>query len=109
MATNRAKSHGGSYWTHEIARVVLVTAAVLFAGLSVLGLPGHRVSAARSADGPFTMEQVLSYPFTLELVAAPGGERIAWVMNERGVRNIWTAEGPGFKAHQLTSYKDDDG
>jgi dipeptidyl aminopeptidase/acylaminoacyl peptidase len=31
------------------------------------------------------------------------------VFNERGVRNVWTAEGPDWKAHQLTRYTADDG
>ena len=39
----------------------------------------------------FTLEQVLSAPFPSELVAAPGGGKVAWLLNERGARNIWIA------------------
>ena len=63
----------------------------------------------RAADGPFTLEQMLSSPFPSELTAAPQGSRIAWVFNAEGRRNIWIAEGPRFIARQLTVYQEDDG
>jgi len=72
-------------------------------------------SARLDAQGParaaasFTLEQLLSYPFTGELAAAPRGSRIAWTVNLRGVRNIWTADGPGYEPRQITSYTADDG
>jgi len=70
------------------------------------------VSATASfAQAPFTLEQVLSYSFPSELVAAQNGSRIAWVFDAKGIRNVWVAEGPDFArtAHQLTHYVDDDG
>ncbi|HEU4710905.1 MAG TPA: prolyl oligopeptidase family serine peptidase [Pyrinomonadaceae bacterium] len=57
----------------------------------------------------FTMEQVKSYPFPNELTAASTGSRIAWAFNERGLRNVWVAEGPDFKGRRLTNYNSDDG
>lgn len=57
----------------------------------------------------FTMEQIKSYPFPNELTAAATGSRIAWTFNERGLRNVWVAEGPDFKARRLTNYNVDDG
>src|SRR5689334_7855594 len=57
----------------------------------------------------FTMEQIKSYPFPNELTAAGSGSRIAWAFNERGLRNVWVAEGPDFKARRLTNYTVDDG
>lgn len=57
----------------------------------------------------FTMEQIKSYPFPNELTTAATGSRIAWAFNERGLRNVWVAEGPDFKARRLTNYKLDDG
>ncbi len=62
-----------------------------------------------SAQGTFTLEQVLSAPFHSGLVAARSGDRITWASNHKGMRNIWVAEGPDFKARQLTSYSEDDG
>ena len=49
------------------------------------------------------------YPYPTELVASPSGSRIAWVFNEKGVRNVWAAEGPGFAARRLTNNTSDDG
>lgn len=57
----------------------------------------------------FTIPDILSVPFNSDLTAAPAANRIAWVMNARGIRNVWMAEAPSFKARQLTSYTQDDG
>lgn len=57
----------------------------------------------------FTLEQALGYPFPYGLTAAAHGERIAWVFNFRGSRNVWVADGPDFTGHQLTRYTGDDG
>ncbi|HKV37930.1 MAG TPA: prolyl oligopeptidase family serine peptidase [Blastocatellia bacterium] len=92
----------------HLHRAILWT-AILSAALIGAVDPWPGFSADGSPDRTVTMEQVLSYPFPQGLVAAPRGERIAWVLNERGVRNIWVAEGPEFKARQVTEYKDDDG
>jgi len=88
--------------------IVAVRARRMFATLTLL--PALSISAAaQGAGNSFTLEQVLSYPFPQELVAAPSGARIAWVFNEQGVRNIWAADGPAWTAHQLTHYTADDG
>ena len=57
----------------------------------------------------FTLAQVLSAPFPSELVAAPDGKAVAWVLNERGARNVWYAAAPDFKGVRLTSWTADDG
>src|ERR1019366_5644095 len=57
----------------------------------------------------FTLEQVLSAPFPSELIAEPGGGKVAWLLNERGARNVWTAAAPDFKGVRLTNYTRDDG
>jgi dipeptidyl aminopeptidase/acylaminoacyl peptidase len=58
---------------------------------------------------PFTIEQVMSAPFPSELVATPAGGMVAWVFDARGVRNIWVAGPPDYKARALTAYDADDG
>jgi dipeptidyl aminopeptidase/acylaminoacyl peptidase len=63
----------------------------------------------QAASNSFTLEQIKSYPFPNELTAAATGSRIAWAFNERGVRNVWVAGGPDFKARRLTNYNADDG
>ncbi len=65
------------------------------------------VSAAGAKT--FTLEQVLSAPFPSELIAAPGGAKVAWLLNERGARNIWIAVAPDYKGVRLTAYNGDDG
>src|SRR5438105_4596402 len=66
-------------------------------------------SLSKSAPASFSVEQVKSYPFPNELSAASTGSGIAWALNERGIRNIWIAEGPSFTARRLTNYDSDDG
>ena len=72
----------------------------LFAGVLVAS-----VALAKT----FTLEQVLSAPFPSELIAAPGGGKVAWLLNESGARNVWTAAAPDFKGVRLTNYTRDDG
>ena len=62
-----------------------------------------------NAQKPFTLEQVMSAPFPSNLTAAKNANRIAWVLDQEGRRNIWVAEGPAFTARQLTKYNEDDG
>lgn len=68
------------------------------------------VSAAL-AQTQFTVEQVLSSPFSSQLVAAAHGGRVAWLFDIKGVRNVWVADGPDFArtARQVTHYRADDG
>jgi len=61
------------------------------------------------AASSISVDRILNYPFPDELVAAPVGATIAWTFNERGVRNIYAADGPEFKARRITPYTDDDG
>ena len=72
--------------------------------LALAGLP-----CAARAQGAFTVEQALSAPFPTELVAAPAGARVAFALFERGLRNVYVAEAPGFTARRVTSYAADDG
>jgi len=60
------------------------------------------------AQQSFTLEQVLSAPFPSDLTAAKSAPRIAWVLDEKGKRNIYVAEAPDFKARRLTSYMEED-
>jgi hypothetical protein len=57
----------------------------------------------------FTFESIKSYPFPTELIRSNKGNKIAWAMDEKGIRNIYVAEGPSFEARKLTSFTEDDG
>ncbi|MDQ6690128.1 MAG: prolyl oligopeptidase family serine peptidase [Gemmatimonadota bacterium] len=78
--------------------------------LAVVGIAlASTALVAQQAPTQFTVEQVKSYPFPNGLTAAASGSRIAWALNERGLRNVWVAEGPAFNARRLTHYTIDDG
>ena len=51
----------------------------------------------------------MSSPFPTALTAAAKANRIAWVFNSKGERNVWTADAPEFIGRQLTHYQGDDG
>jgi dipeptidyl aminopeptidase/acylaminoacyl peptidase len=57
----------------------------------------------------FTVEQVMSSPFPTALTAAAKTNRIAWVFDSKGERNVWVADAPEFAARQITHYEGDDG
>jgi len=80
----------------SLCRTAIVACLLLCAAIAV-----HAAS--------FTLEQVLSSPFPSELVAAQHGSRIAWVFNAKGARNVWVADGPNFRARQVTHFSGDDG
>ena len=89
------------------------TAGTLSSG-TVLGLAVALFLAAMVAAFPalgqgFSVEQALDYPYPYGLTAAVHGDRVAWVFNVRGARNVWVADGPEFAARQVTHYTGDDG
>jgi dipeptidyl aminopeptidase/acylaminoacyl peptidase len=66
-------------------------------------------SGAQTASDPFTMDQVLSFPFVATIASAEHADRIGWVRVVNGVRNVWVADGPAFTPRQVTQYTKDDG
>lgn len=72
-------------------------------------LAAPTLAAAQEARPSFTLEQVMSAPFSEGLSAAPAGGSLAWIANVRGARNIWVATPPDYRGRQLTHYADDDG
>ncbi len=56
-----------------------------------------------------TIEQFMSAPSPLELVAAKNADRVAWVTYERGMRNVYTAAAPLFRPVRITGFLQDDG
>ncbi|MGB8014166.1 MAG: prolyl oligopeptidase family serine peptidase [Terriglobales bacterium] len=71
------------------------------------------LSSAQASPQGFSLEQVMSSPFPMNLVAseATGSHagRIAWVFAAKGERNVWVADAPNFEARQVTHYTGDDG
>jgi dipeptidyl aminopeptidase/acylaminoacyl peptidase len=62
---------------------------------------------AQDATGSFTLQQIMSAPYALDLTAAPAGNHLAWVENAQGVRNIWIG-GAHDAARAITHYSEDD-
>jgi dipeptidyl aminopeptidase/acylaminoacyl peptidase len=75
---------------------------------------GSGREAAQVGNAPnqsFTLEQVLDFPYPEETSISSCGarDRIAWVENIHGVRNIVAAEAPQWTKQQLSRYTKDDG
>ncbi|MGH8112396.1 MAG: hypothetical protein ACREPL_10800 [Rhodanobacteraceae bacterium] len=70
--------------------------------------PGN-ARAAPAARAGFTLEQVLFYPFPQDLTAARSGRRIAWVIDQNGVRNVRVANAPRIEPREVTRFTADDG
>jgi dipeptidyl aminopeptidase/acylaminoacyl peptidase len=85
----------------------LLTSHSFFVAVAILTLPA--LALMRDSGRAFMIAQILSSPFPYELTAAPAGGRVAWIQNDRGVRNIWVAEPPEYRGRMLTTYQEDDG
>lgn len=77
--------------------------ALHVAALMAWAVAGPTVAAANDVG------RFMQVPFPSQLVAAAGAERIAWIANERGARNVWTAIAPLYAPQSLTHWTDDDG
>jgi dipeptidyl aminopeptidase/acylaminoacyl peptidase len=73
--------------------------------LAVIGLALALPAAAAERDA---LADALAMPVASGLAGARDAPRFAWIVNQAGVRNIWTAT-RGQIARQLTAYADDDG
>ena len=56
-----------------------------------------------------SMKDFKNYTFPTELKAAAQGNRLAWALEENGVRNVYVAAGPDFAIRKLTSFSRNDG
>ncbi|MBS0569140.1 MAG: S9 family peptidase [Proteobacteria bacterium] len=84
-----------------VLTVLLATAAWL--------APSDSAAAEPASAAAFTLQQLLGYPFPQGLASAPQGNRNAWVINARGLRNVWIAQAPDFTPRQVTHFTQDDG
>src|ERR1051326_6215776 len=83
-------------------RLRLSLLILIFASSSIAQNPN-------STKPSFTVEQVMSSPFPTALTSAAKANRIAWVFDSRGERNVWVADAPDFTGKQVTHYHGDDG
>ncbi len=86
------------------------TAIVLFAVIALSSVH-PRADMAPPAKGVHvpTMAQFMSAAFPMGLVAARKIDRIAWISNDKGLRNVYTAAAPDFRPVRVTSFMKDDG
>ena len=80
-----------------------------FVLIAVAGALAQKPASTTNPNPAFTVEQVMSSPFPTALTAAAKANRIAWVFNSRGERNVWVADAPDFAARPVTHYQGDDG
>ncbi|MFO7261164.1 MAG: prolyl oligopeptidase family serine peptidase [bacterium] len=88
------------------ARARFASAFVLAVSLAA---PSPSRVAAQQLKPRFSIDDVVSYNFPYDLVAARKADRIAWIEFERGMRNVYTAAAPDFEPVRLTSFTEDDG
>jgi dipeptidyl-peptidase 4 len=87
-------------------RLAIVAIALMFvAG----GQPRAELNAPAKTLHVPTMAQFMSAGYPMELVAARRADRIAWISNDKGLRNVYTAAAPDFKAVRITPFMKDDG
>src|SRR5690606_34093896 len=72
----------------------------------LIGLAGP--APAQVGTPAFTIEQVLTPAFPSALTAAASADRIAWIENQVGRRNVYTAAAPDFERVRITATEADD-
>jgi dipeptidyl-peptidase-4 len=83
-------------------RIPVIVLIAVFAALAA------GVSGGSGAEKPFSLQDVLSPAYPMDLVSAAKADRIAWIMNDRGARNVWTAAAPDFRPVNLTGFVQDE-
>ena len=58
-------------------------------------------------EATFTLEEILSAPFPSDLTS--GEKAFAWTQNDRGLRSVWVAEAPEYRARALYRDERDEG
>ncbi len=76
---------------------------------ALTALAAWATSAGAQSPASLSLDELLSTPFPTAIAAAPRGGAVAWVLNERGARNVWVATPPAYAGRRLTSWSDDDG
>jgi dipeptidyl aminopeptidase/acylaminoacyl peptidase len=94
---------------HTVAKSLGRLAFAIAVSVSLAQLAPPSPAAAQVRPAAFSIRDVLSPAFPYNLVAARRADRIAWIENERGMRNVYTAAAPEFRPVRLTSVAEDDG
>lgn len=106
-ATADGSRHRGAARHGRLAIGALTLLSVLVPWLAAGAATAE--ATPESAPVKFTVEEIMRAPFASDLVAAPDGRAVAWVLIERGVRNAWVATAPEWVGRRLTPYAKEDG
>jgi dipeptidyl aminopeptidase/acylaminoacyl peptidase len=82
---------------------------ILVALLVVQGSTRAQVRPFDGAQGRPSIDHYIAPGYPYELVAAKKADRIAWLVYERGQRNVYTATAPTYTPTRLTRFLEDDG
>jgi len=101
----------------SFARLVLAPLLVAVVGIPPQAALGQGAGSALSAEraevslqpASFSLADILSPGFAYGVVSARDTDRIAWLENEEGRRNVYTAAAPDFEPVRLSSVAADDG
>ncbi|MEQ1692813.1 MAG: hypothetical protein ABMA00_16095, partial [Gemmatimonas sp.] len=63
----------------------------------------------RDAVAQPTIRELDGAPFASTIVSAPAANAVAFVLNARGVRNIWVTDSTRADARMVTAFTQDDG
>jgi dipeptidyl aminopeptidase/acylaminoacyl peptidase len=85
-----------------LRRLTLAVATLVTA----VSMTATRTISAQKAP---SIAQFMSPASPLTLISARKADRIAWMTYDRGMRNVYTAAAPDFKAVRVTNFLDDDG
>lgn len=88
----------------NLRRPVLINISAIVIAVA-LAVP---TAGGSAADRTFSLADVLSPAYPSSLVAAKSVDRIAWISNDRGARNVWTAAAPDFRPMNLTGFDRDE-
>ncbi len=67
------------------------------------------ISSLTQVYSQFELDAILGAPYTSSLKASKDGNHLAWVVNEKGIRNLWYSPVSETDPVQLTNYTADDG
>jgi len=90
------------------SRSIIIVITAVAAALTIAASPKALPYGGAAPDRPFSLAGVLSPAYPSDLVAARRTDRVAWIMNDRGARNVWTAAAPDFRPVNLTGFVRDE-
>jgi dipeptidyl aminopeptidase/acylaminoacyl peptidase len=67
------------------------------------------IVSAQYVNAQYNLEQTLGAPYVQSIFPSEDGKSLAWIINEKGIRNIWFTEVNATAPRKVTAYDRDDG